>query len=74
MQTISDIIDSFGGPSALARDMGHPVATVTAWKHRHRIPDTHWEELIALAKTKRIKLTIESIMAANRRKREGAQA
>ena len=74
MQTIPDIIDGFGGPSALARELGHPIATVTAWKHRERIPDRYWADLIALAKTQRIKLTLESIMAANGRKREGASA
>ena len=74
MQTIPDIIDGLGGPSALARDLGHPIATVTAWKHRGRIPDCYWDDLIAVAKARRIKLTLESIMAANRRKREGAGA
>jgi hypothetical protein len=65
MQTIPDIIDGLGGPSALARDLGHPIATVTAWKHRERIPDRYWSDLIAVAKSQRIKLTLEAIMAAN---------
>lgn len=61
MQTIPQIIDAFGGPSALAHEMGYPVATVSAWKHRGKIPARHWPDLVALARDKRIKgLSLET--------------
>jgi hypothetical protein len=55
MQTIPQIIEQLGGPSRLAREMGLPVATVSAWKHRSRIPARHWPDLVSLARHKRLK-------------------
>lgn len=55
MQTIPQIIEELGGPSRLARDLGHPVATVSAWKHRGKIPARYWPDLVSLAREKSIK-------------------
>ena len=72
MQTISQIIEAFGGPSALAHEIGRPVATVSAWKHRGKIPANYWPDLVALARTKRIKgLSLQTFFEVG--SREAAQ-
>lgn len=61
MKTVSDVIDTLGGPSALARTMGEEVSTVSAWKHRGRIPARHWPLLIEVAREGECELSFEAM-------------
>lgn len=60
MQTIPQIIDALGGPTEVARLTGQPVPTVSAWKHRNKIPARHWPSLVSIAREKGVKgITLE---------------
>lgn len=55
MQTVPQIIEALGGPSAVARDLGQKVPTVSAWKHRGKVPARYWPDLVSLARQKAVK-------------------
>ena len=72
MQTVPQIIDTLGGPSSLARELGLDVNVVSSWKHRGRIPARHWPSLIETARKQKLKLTLEQLFAIKPGKREVA--
>lgn len=68
MDTVSDIIEALGGSTAIARELDMKAATtVASWKDRGSIPSEHWPPLLELARKRRVALTLERLMAANRR-------
>ena len=48
MKTPPEIILELGGITGLARKLGVPVTTVSAWKGRGRIPIRYWPRISAL--------------------------
>jgi hypothetical protein len=55
METVGALIEALGGLAPVSEAAGVPRNTVTYWERRKRIPPEHWEKLIALAATLRIK-------------------
>lgn len=50
MQSVADIIDQYGGPAELTRELGfRHASTVSEWKRRSAIPSEYWRELVDLA-------------------------
>ncbi len=63
--------------SDLASDLGKPYPTVAAWKQRGRIPADYDLDMIAAAKRRGKRLTLEDLARARselRRHSEGASA
>jgi len=50
MQTISDIFDAFGGPTAVARALNINPSTASEMKRRRSIPSEYWLQLVSEAK------------------------
>lgn len=46
IETVSDLINELGGPTAIARATGYQRGTVALWKYRARIPRSAWPDLI----------------------------
>ena len=46
------VIGKFGGLTGTAKAIGKPVTTVQGWKDRGKIPQEHWHQLIAAARSK----------------------
>lgn len=42
MKSVAEVIDLFGGVTALAGTLAVPVQTVSAWKQRGSIPSKFW--------------------------------
>ena len=47
MKTVSDIIDAFGGNTAMARIVSKGASTVSEMRRRGRIDVTYWPKLVA---------------------------
>jgi hypothetical protein len=47
--TISEIIERFGGTSALATALGAPISTVDSWKRTNYIPAWRQRHVLELA-------------------------
>lgn len=54
--TVSEIIEMFGGTSAMARELDTPVTTVDSWKGAHFIP--RWRQGQILDAAHRLNLPI----------------
>ncbi len=71
IQTIADLVESFGGPSKMAaaiRDLGGGNVngrTVTLWKVRKRVAWRHHGPIIKAAKKMRIKITADELASLN---------
>ena len=65
MQTTESLIEALGGPSLVARKLGLPVPTVSAWKHRSSIPSKYWSSLVGEASQMGIELTFEKLALLN---------
>lgn len=77
MQTIKDIIRSFGSAASLAREIGRKPVTVRQWGNRNSIPDEHWDDVVRAAQSRRIKgvtLAALSRIASARRRSPTARA
>ena len=61
MRTVSDIIYSFGGPSAFARFFGVSKSTVNTWKRRNFFPPDRDVELVTEAKRRELTLSYEHL-------------
>ncbi len=49
MQTLSDVIDAFGGYAKLASALDCPPGTTSAWKTRGSIPARYWSKIVEKA-------------------------
>lgn len=56
------IIDKFGGQSALARLIGKPQSTVSYWAKTGKIPMRYWTKLSILARERGIELSAEEFV------------
>jgi hypothetical protein len=65
MKNIADIVEAFGGPTALASALNRPMTTVASWAVRGSIPVEYWPELVDLAKTADIDLTYVKLVAVH---------
>jgi hypothetical protein len=66
MQTISDIFDAFGGPSAVSRALGVNPSTASEMKRRRSIPVAYWPRLIEAAHERNIDgITYEVLVNAH---------
>jgi uncharacterized protein YjcR len=54
--TADDIIQSLGGLSAVANQLGVPVTTVSSWKQRDNIPEWRQAKVLELAMAQGVKL------------------
>jgi hypothetical protein len=55
MQTVSSLSELWPSDADLARDIGVPYSTVSAWKQRQSIPAAYWQDLVRAAKARGIK-------------------
>jgi hypothetical protein len=55
--TASDIIDRFGGTSALARLLDAKISTVHSWRRTNSIPEWRQEKILQIAVAKGITLS-----------------
>jgi hypothetical protein len=55
--TASDIIDRFGGTSAVAQLLDAPVSTVHSWRIKNSIPEWRQEKILQLAVAKGVELS-----------------
>lgn len=56
------MIDKLGGLTRTANKLGRPVTTVQGWQIRGRIPQDHWVQAIAVAKTEGIELKLSDFL------------
>lgn len=61
METHIDLMKALGGSTKVARALGFTVSTVSAWKHRNRIPFEHWPAMVKLAKKKGVKVDLQKM-------------
>lgn len=57
------VIGKLGGLTKTANALNMPVTTVQGWKNRERIPQDHWQTLIAVAKGDGITLTLADFLS-----------
>jgi hypothetical protein len=55
--TASDIVDRFGGTSALAKLLDAKVSTVHSWRVTNSIPEWRQEKILQIALTHNIRLS-----------------
>jgi hypothetical protein len=55
--TASDIIELFGGITALSTLSGVPTSTIHSWRHKNQIPAWRQPQLLALAVANGIELS-----------------
>jgi hypothetical protein len=70
--TSAQIIDRFGGTSALARMMGLPVSTVDSWRRWNAIPDWRKDTLLQLALSEGVQLSTSDFPEPHERKQKAA--
>lgn len=56
------VIGKLGGLTKTANALGIPVTTVQGWRDRKRIPQDHWQTLIAAAKAEGFRLTLADFL------------
>ena len=56
------VIGKLGGLTKTANALSIPVTTVQGWKVRERIPQDHWQTLIAVAKADGITLGLADFL------------
>lgn len=56
------VIGKLGGLTKTANALGMPVTTVQGWKDRKRVPQDHWEMLIAAAKKRGVALSLSDFL------------
>lgn len=61
MNSVSDIIEAFGGVSAFASFRGVSRHTVNTWRRRNHLPPEGDFTLVAAAKKKKIGLSFEDL-------------
>lgn len=61
MKTVSDIVASFGGPTAFAGFFGIPKATVHTFRRRNQLPPERDVDLVREAERRSISLTFEDL-------------
>lgn len=68
-RTIKEIIDSLGGPSAVAREpeIQAPVSTVGTWSEKNFVPRWWRANLVRLAKRMKVPLTDADFPAKQRK-------
>lgn len=56
METVTAIIASLGGSTAMSRDLGIPLTTIEGWKAANYVPEWRQPTLLDRAKSLKIKL------------------
>lgn len=67
-ELVREIVGRFGGPSALAREIGRTQSAVSNWIAEGAIPDSWHLRLLRLAKEKALPLTEDELLSATNRK------
>ncbi|WP_394072624.1 carph-isopro domain-containing protein [Roseixanthobacter glucoisosaccharinicivorans] len=55
MKSVAEILDGLGGVTSVSDGLGLPLGTVSAWKTRASIPSRHWDGLVRLARSRRLR-------------------
>ena len=62
MRSVSEVIEAFGGATAVASSLDVPPTTVASWKYRDSIPDEYRPSLVDLARERWIEgVTYETL-------------
>ena len=61
MDTVSDIVRAFGGPTAFGRLFGVPYRTVKTWERRNFLPADRDVEFVQKASQRQIYLSYEQL-------------
>ncbi|WP_145620213.1 hypothetical protein [Nitrospirillum bahiense] len=70
--TVARIIAAWPHPSELAADIGVDGGLIASFKHRDRIPDMYWEDLVAAAQRRGYSwITLEYLASLAAMKRRG---
>lgn len=73
MNTVDDVFDKFGGPTALARAIGIKVSAASEMRRRASIPVTYWRDLVAVAKQHGLPLTIDRLVSMHTGRKAAAK-
>jgi hypothetical protein len=71
MQALGDIFRIWPSLNAMADDLGEKYDTVKRWRHRGRIPDRAWPQLIEKAARREQLVTAAQLLALNPPSRAG---
>jgi hypothetical protein len=70
MQTVADIVDAFGGPTAFAKVIERGVSTASEMKRRGSIHGRYWEAVVRAARARGIDgVTLEGLARFHARPR-----
>ena len=71
MRSVSELLDLWPSQAHLARDLGLPYQTATAWKARGSIPPGYWYDLIVAARRRGLDaVTADSLAMLHARHRK----
>jgi hypothetical protein len=60
--SFADVIDKFGGDTALSRALAVPRSTVACWRLRYSIPAAYWTMIARAAQRRQIRgVTVERL-------------
>ena len=72
MQTVAEIVDAFGGPTAFAKVISRGVSTASEMKRNGSIPGRYWEAVVLAARARGISgVTLACLARLHARKRAG---
>ena len=69
MDSFTSIIDLWPSPPELAKDIGEKTATVQKWRERNSIPGDSWAAVVAAAKKRKFRVSLELLASIPRGKR-----
>lgn len=72
--TFSDLISLWPNLTQFARDIGVTVDLASKWRRERGIPSYHWPAVLGSAKKRKIKLTADDLMNAERLRKEDRAA
>lgn len=73
MNTVDDIFNEFGGPTAVGKVLGKEPSTASEMKRRGSIPVEYWPQLIAAAQERGIELDYGRLVSIHVAERKAAR-
>lgn len=64
--TFQDLISQWPSTAEFSRDMGVSVDLASKWRRERGVPSTRWGEMLRAAKARRIRLTADMLIEAER--------
>ncbi len=76
MQTISEIVDAFGGPTEFGKACGfkeNPASRGSDMRRRNSIPVDYWSQLIRAAESKGLSISYETLVEIHAQRSQAAE-